>query len=526
MHLLEEERLEKHWYTDCIGCMYALMMLGILAICLLLPQIAYAKKWDAAPNWLLLPAAAAVFAMCVPLLRAVRLDQRRGRLILACLLAGILQVFMVSQYYFYTDWDVDTIVGCALAMIDGQDISTASNYFSMYQNNLVLVTLFGMVARFADWIGMAEHAYFAILVFQCLINWGTGMLLSDLVRRVSGSDSAAATAGVLYVILIGLSPWVSIPYSDSVALFFPTAILAVYTVMSREGRSGILRLFLMMFLSCFGYRIKPQVLIVLIAIGLLAAAEVVGKRVRRHSKTMVKRALACIAGWMCAALLCNTMAAAVDVEIDRNKTFGISHFLMMGLNTEEFGAYYQRDVSNSWWMETQEERTQMNLRVAAERVKEMGPVGLAQLFIRKTLTNYNDGTFCWGGEGIFYKEIPEERNTVFSPLLRNLYYGPKEIYQGEYGKEYGIWQSTAQAAWLLVLLLSVVGAADRSHRTVSVAMLALIGLTIFETVFEARARYLYCYAPLYILLAAMGTGRICAYKKRDAFQSRKAWSFR
>ena len=186
---------------------------------------------------------------------------------------------------------------------------------------------------------------------------------------------------------------------------------------------------------------------------------------------------------------------------------------MMGLNTEEFGAYYQRDVSNSWWMETQEERTQMNLRVAAERVKEMGPVGLAQLFIRKTLTNYNDGTFCWGGEGIFYKEIPEERNTVFSPLLRNLYYGPKEIYQGEYGRGYGIWQSTAQAAWLLVLLLSVVGAAYRSHRTVSVAMLALIGLTIFETVFEARARYLYSYAPLYILLAAMGIGRICAYKK-------------
>jgi len=35
-------------------------------------------------------------------------------------------------------------------------------------------------------------------------------------------------------------------------------------------------------------------------------------------------------------------------------------------------------------------------------------------------------------------------------------------------------------------------------------MLALIGLTIFELLFEARARYLYCYVPLYILLASVG----------------------
>ena len=35
-------------------------------------------------------------------------------------------------------------------------------------------------------------------------------------------------------------------------------------------------------------------------------------------------------------------------------------------------------------------------------------------------------------------------------------------------------------------------------------MLAIIGLTIFETVFEARARYLFTYIPMYIILAIMG----------------------
>lgn len=43
-------------------------------------------------------------------------------------------------------------------------------------------------------------------------------------------------------------------------------------------------------------------------------------------------------------------------------------------------------------------------------------------------------------------------------------------------------------------------------------MLAIIGLTIFELIFEARARYLYTYVPLYIILAAAGVQKIVEKK--------------
>lgn len=39
-------------------------------------------------------------------------------------------------------------------------------------------------------------------------------------------------------------------------------------------------------------------------------------------------------------------------------------------------------------------------------------------------------------------------------------------------------------------------------------MLAIIGLTLFELIFEARARYLYTYVPLYIVLAIYGVSFI------------------
>lgn len=55
-------------------------------------------------------------------------------------------------------------------------------------------------------------------------------------------------------------------------------------------------------------------------------------------------------------------------------------------------------------------------------------------------------------------------------------------------------------------------------------MLSVLGLTLFEQLFEARARYLYSYTPVYILLAAMGllecknrlTGRGLAATQADA----------
>ena len=35
--------------------------------------------------------------------------------------------------------------------------------------------------------------------------------------------------------------------------------------------------------------------------------------------------------------------------------------------------------------------------------------------------------------------------------------------------------------------------------------LAIIGLSIFELLFEARARYLFAYAPVYIIIGINGT---------------------
>lgn len=39
-----------------------------------------------------------------------------------------------------------------------------------------------------------------------------------------------------------------------------------------------------------------------------------------------------------------------------------------------------------------------------------------------------------------------------------------------------------------------------------ILILLIIGLTVFEIIFEARSRYLFAYVPVYIMLAMNGIG--------------------
>ena len=71
-----------------------------------------------------------------------------------------------------------------------------------------------------------------------------------------------------------------------------------------------------------------------------------------------------------------------------------------------------------------------------------------------------------------------------------------------------------QCAWLAVLLLGCFSFGRHTGRPVAVLQLAILGLTLFELLFEARARYLFSYLPVYLLLAGQGLGNLMGFLHR------------
>ena len=132
----------------------------------------------------------------------------------------------------------------------------------------------------------------------------------------------------------------------------------------------------------------------------------------------------------------------------------------------------------------------------------MGISGLNEHIVKKLLTNYGDGTFAWKNEGTFVESMYEPKNTFLSPFLRNLIVG-----EGEMNR---LTESIRQMVWLCVLAASLgLAGHQKSENTILyVVAWAILGLTLFELLFEARARYLYIYAPFYIIAATVGAGKI------------------
>ena len=502
---------------------FALIMMIILIICLFLSHINYAKKEinTFEPNLLLLFLGLILAIISIwfftksKLLTYIHFNSKTISFLFCFIF--ILQIIVVYNYYFMTDWDVPYIIYLSSNIGHSLDVSYVNNYFSQYPNNLVLASFFSLIFKLIHSLGFHEYEYFALIIVQCFLNTLTGLLVVTAVKQLFHNDFLCFIGFLLYLCLIGISPWVSIPYSDSVGLIFPVLILNIYLLNKKNSRRllNYIKWFFISFLSYIGYKIKPQIIILLIGIILTEIYFHLNiKKIKLYLKQIIHIFLPMAIGVLIAISITNTAIKNTHIKMDSNQTFGMTHFFMMGLNPKDLGVWSAEDVTYSGSFSTSSERHTANLQVAFNRIETMGPIGLTKHLIRKTLTNYNDGTFCWGGEGTFYAEILPEKNHYISSFFRNLYYN-----RDCKGKYYSIWANFEQMIWLTVLFFAMLSGFFAKDKKITAVMISIIGLTLFELIFEARARYLFAYVPLYIILAVCGIKFLL--DKWDTHQERK-----
>ena len=143
---------------------------------------------------------------------------------------------------------------------------------------------------------------------------------------------------ILYTLIVGLSPWVSIPYSDAIGLFFPTMIYYLYIYRNKHKNSLVVWMNIAVF-TWIGYKIKPQVVILFIGIVLIEILSFI------KEKTVYKKTIiGILLGIIIAEFGVNTLISKVPLTIDENQSFGIEHYFMMGMNSDAMGVYSDEAV--------------------------------------------------------------------------------------------------------------------------------------------------------------------------------------
>lgn len=421
----------------------------------------------------------------------------------------MVQLVIVYETIFQTSWDVVAVWygshWAALRDIDG--ITEMSEYFSIYPNNLFLVFIFSSILKLNMVLGEPiSNGGMLLAMVQCLLINVTGVLVYKCARNYAG---IAASWGIylVYAILIGTSGWIVLPYSDGMGIIFPTLLLYLYIRFKHcmTGKGKYLYWAALFVVGVVAYHVKPFTVIVLIAVMLIELIRCFIKLLDKSCQKRVKSWVICGIIMVLSVLLCSGIISSVNhslgFRLDRERELGIPHYLMMGVNRDTWGGYSYDDMEFGR-EEKKEERNREEWKEFSRRIHEMGLSGYGELFVHKASKSFLDGTFGWGTNESFYTEIYPVRGNSLCEILRSWYYGFESLYPYN--------AVIRQLLWIIVLILVPFAAYKKSilRDDEKVLFLAVLGFMLYLQIFESHARYVFVFAPLFMILAFIGGGEL------------------
>ena len=381
--------------------------------------------------------------------KSLRVNTNIG-IVLISVFFFIIQILLVYSYYFRTGWDSFVVVEGAYILSEYLPLPDwGISYFSYYPNNLFIMILFSKIILICKILGLSDFSYFIILVFQSILNIFTGILIFKVINKLTQTINLAILGYVLYIILIGLSPWVSIPYSDSFALVIPVLILYLYMGLE-DGKVKYIRIVCISFLGVLGYMLKPQTTIIFISVSIISILYLK----KSYFKEIIRRVSIGLMSILISLVLINNFISHENIKINKELEMSFTHFIKMGLNNSTDGGYSWNDVNRSKLSKNKKENKIVN-------------------------------------------------------DIRSIYY--------EKGNNYYIFKYFTQGVWLVILSiipLNIFIKRKNMDNNVRVIFLSLIGLFIFESIFEARARYLYTYVPIFIVSGMIGLNGFMDWMKK------------
>lgn len=403
----------------------------------------------------------------------------------------VLLFFMAINYGFKPiDWDANNVMYNAEVIAQNKYYNLDNYYFSRHPNNIFITICISLFFRLANIIKI--DGSILIILFNSIIFTFTGHVLYKISKKYVKKELAIFTY-VIYLFLVGFSPWIVIHYSDQAGLWI--IILSFYLYIKEKETQNIKYMFLFVLLQVLGYYIKPQIIFLLISVFIY---EIINYKYNKDEIIKIlKRIGITLIVIVLAIIYVKVIIYFSGFKIDKEKKFGITHYLMMGFNEERNGVWFANDVIFSSNFSSYKERKEANINEFKKRVIYYGPKGIGKLFIKKMLTNYNDGTFFWGKEGYFYGDEITSGTNPAKELLKSYYWND--------GKNHIIFQSIMQSIWLSILFLNIFAFVKVDYKNeIQVLKITIIILTIFELLFEARSRYLFIYVPIYIFTCVIG----------------------
>ena len=407
-------------------------------------------------------------------------------------------------------WDARVIFEIARSIHAGRLLTDGDyEYLSQYPNNLPLLVIDRFGVEVGAALGLAPDAVLITLTGVCVAL--TLYAAHLLVVPVAGRGAALVTQLVVLA-LVGISPWVSVPYTDFYAMPFIVGGLALACAAWRR-RGWVARSVLgglSVAAIAIAYVIKTTPAVVIVALVVVAMVLLADWSPRRARVLIASAAGAVVAFLVLStALTAGTSAVSgldtnrIDPQVSPPVAWWMASGMSEQVNAEGVAQYgtYRRDMVEAIRGRTPAEMREYARSFIADRWQERGPMGTFAFYANKAAWNWGDGMFWAWGEGL---DSEPGRVVPQGPVAEAV-----NAVNGPHGHWYPTRAGFAQGLWLAVLLVAGLGLLRvPARRETLILAVTVLGIAAFTLAFQGRSRYLFAFVPVVVSLAALVRTRL------------------
>lgn len=473
-------------------------------------------------NPVLLVMALAGMAVCIFLFRKfshIRFSTKGNRIADGVLLGLFFLLFLINiqvakEIAFHLPTDYMMVSGVAYKVAKGEPVGPFY-YLSMYPNNIPISYILGrLYQNVSEWKNYPYIYEFFWLQVNCALISIAGFFSCLTVKKLTGKLMPVVAAFGLYLILGGISPWKIAAYTDTYSMAFPVMCIYFYLCYRDAGHlwSKYACLLLSIAAGMTGGFIKPSVYLVVISLlawesisFLTACREQTQKNlpmVSKQLKFFLPAVLMTLAFVWGTNVYRDHLIDKIGLDFNEELAAGWQQYFLMGLNEETTGAYNSDDALFGEFQTSRSDRIQEELRRAAGRFRERGFWGSIWFYLRKMVMTFNDGTFGWNMEIYIYDRYPDHMasNTALTQRLRSIFWSNEMNY------DVGGYRTLCQLVWIFSLLgiPGICLCRDSARDRYGILLVCFLGIFFYQMLFEARARYLFCFLPLILPITVCG----------------------
>ena len=401
-----------------------------------------------------------------------KLDNKKKKIIVGILLGLQFILLLISAFVISSIPQVDLIhILTEINSLNDTGSILNSVYYSVYPNNrFLLIILYGLQKI----IPVSNQILFSLLSTICISVMS--LFTYKTVNKVWDLNK-----GLLSLFICVLSPifylYVSYYYTD--VLMLPFASILIYLIVKTKDeknlKSNVLYGSLIGIIAIIGYKIRAVAIFILVAYFVYL---IFTKKTLIVLKKFAPIIIGAILTITCICTIENKFFTNVNVD----KEFPMTHWIMMGVNGKSYGYYSQDDYNLSSSASNVSERTDLNIKEIKNRLSDLGPFGTVKLLVVKLVSVWGKGDYSYQK----YLELVNDFNPSYSYLLED-----KNI----------VINYLLQFSKIVVMFMAIISLINiyKSGKK-SIIAISLFGAVFFYLVWEVCPRYGLSFLPWLILI--------------------------